>query len=328
MQELITVVLPIYNVEQYVAECIDSVINQTYQNIEIILVDDGSQDKSGKICDDYKEKDARIQVIHKENGGLSDARNIGIEKARGKYICFVDSDDIIKESYIENLYQLIRKYNVSMAICDFQRIASIKDIKEDTYPKKEIVYEKREILEKIYNKSTYVQTTVAWNKLYDITLFKKHKFPKGKLHEDEYTTYQLYYDIDKVVMTTEKLYYYRYVPQSIMHKAFSLKRLDGIQALEERMMFFKEKKEEHLYNLTLIQYESILMIHYMNCKLYLKEEKDIQNELWNKYKKMFKKVITLKEISLKDKIKLTVARISPNVYYYSKKWIKRILKNG
>ena len=115
--ELISIVIPIYNVEKYIEKCLDSVIKQTYKNIEIILVDDGSPDNCGKICDSYANNDKRIQVIHKENGGLSDARNVGIERANGKYITFVDSDDYIELDYIEYLYTLIKKYNTKISFC-------------------------------------------------------------------------------------------------------------------------------------------------------------------------------------------------------------------
>lgn len=325
MNELITVVLPIYNVEKYLECCIKSVLKQTYKNIEIILVDDGSLDNCAQICDEYEKKDDRVKVIHKKNGGLSDARNEGIRNAKGKYICFIDSDDFIKENYIEVLYNLIKKYNANMAVGNFIRV---QDSNLPKITKEEItenVYTGKEMIENIYNKALYVQATVAWNKLYDIQLFKDIQFPYGKQHEDEFTTYQLYYNCAKVVMTSEILYYYRYVPTSIMNQSFKIKRLDGIEALEERLKFFIDKKEEKLYNLTLIQYESMLMIHYMNCKRLLKNSEKEQQELLIKYKQHYKKVMKLSECATIDKIKFAIARISPNIYYYTKKIIKEKL---
>ena len=116
-QDLISVIVPVYNVENYLKRCLDSIINQTYQNIEIILIDDGSTDNSGNLCEDYKKIDNRIKVVHKTNGGLSDARNTGIKKAKGKYITFVDSDDYVEYDYVEYLYNLIKKYDTNISFC-------------------------------------------------------------------------------------------------------------------------------------------------------------------------------------------------------------------
>ena len=122
MEDLISVVVPIYNVEKYLKTCIETIIKQTYKNIEIILVNDGSTDNSLQICNEFKEKEKRIKVINKKNGGLSDARNIGLKKAKGKYICFIDSDDFINEKYIEELHSLIIKNNAQIAICSFENV--------------------------------------------------------------------------------------------------------------------------------------------------------------------------------------------------------------
>ena len=145
MNELITVVLPIYNVEKYLEYCIESVLKQTYKNIEIILVDDGSPDNCARICDEYEKKDARVKAIHKKNGGLSDARNEGLRNEKVRYICFIDSDDFIKENYIEILYNLIKKNNADMAVGNFIRVQDSnfpkitkENIKETIYTGKEM----------------------------------------------------------------------------------------------------------------------------------------------------------------------------------------------
>lgn len=325
MEDLISVVLPIYNVEKYLKECIESVIAQTYSYIEIILVDDGSKDSSAQICDSYKEKDKRIRVIHKSNGGLSDARNTGLKHAKGNYICFIDSDDYVHEKYIEELYNLIKKNDAQIAICNFQRISEngqaiseeklISDVKTSD-----------EILEKLNSKDLYPASIVAWNKLYDIKLFKNILYPVGKLHEDEYTTYKLYYISNKIAITSRVLYYYRTVQTSIMNKSFNKKRLDILGALEERMQFFKENHKDKLYELALIQYETVLMIHYMNCKKYLKDSEEIQEELLNKYRKNYKDVLKSKHCSKIDKIKFKLAYKSPILYYIIKKILKNVQK--
>lgn len=326
MNDLITIVVPIYNVENYINDCIQSIINQTYKNLQIILVDDGSRDNCPKICDEYKQKDSRIEVIHKKNGGLSDARNAGIEKANGKFICFIDSDDFINYEYVEKLYNLITKNNADISISNFKRVQDFKKeyLKEEEENKTEQIYTGKQMIENIYNKKLYVQSTVTWNKMYKTELFKTTNFPYGKLHEDEYTTYKLYYNCKKVVMSSEILYYYRYVPNSIMNKKFNKKRLDGIAALEERLKFFQAKEEKKLYNLTLVRYLTVLMIHYTNCKMFLENSEEIQKELKNKYKKYYKKVIKLPECSKQDKLKIILFRVSPKLYYKMRKYSKKV----
>ena len=120
MEQLVSIIVPIYNVEKYIKECIDSIINQTYKNLEIILVDDGSPDCCPKICDEYSKKDKRIKVIHKENGGLSSARNAGLDVAKGEYVSFIDSDDVVDEKFIETLYNLCIENNCDISECNFQ----------------------------------------------------------------------------------------------------------------------------------------------------------------------------------------------------------------
>lgn len=321
MNDLISIVLPIYNVEKYLKKCIETILNQTYDNIEILLVDDGSTDHSGEICDEFEKKDKRIKVIHKTNGGLSDARNTGLKHAKGKYISFIDSDDYVSEKYVEELYTLLKTNNAQIAVCNFQRVkedgqvVSTEDIQSETLSSKEA-------LEKLNDRKFYPTSIVAWNKLYDIKLFDDILYPLGKLHEDEYTTYKLYYKAKKVVITSNVLYYYRTVQTSIMNRTFNKNRLDIIEALEERMEFFKEKNEKKLYELSLIQYESVLMIHYMNCKFYLEDAKDIQEEILNKYKKNYIETIQSKECSIINKIKFMIAYKSPMLYYNIKKIIK------
>ena len=326
MEELVTVVVPIYNVEKYIDNCIQSIICQTYQNLQIILVDDGSPDNCPRICDEYQKNDSRIEVIHKKNGGLSDARNAGIQKAKGKFICFIDSDDFINSKYIEKLYNMIEKNDADIAIVNFKRVQEFKEtyLKEDNENSTENVYTGKQMIENIYDKNLYLQSTVAWNKMYKTKLFQTIQFPYGNLHEDEYTTYKLYYNCKKIVMTSEPLYYYRYVPNSIMNKKFNQKRLDGILALEERLNFFNEKKEKRLYDLTLVRYMLVIMIHYMNCKMFLENSQEIQEELMNKYKKFYKKVIKLPECSKQDKLKIMLFRASPKLYYQIRTYSKKI----
>ncbi|MEI7668283.1 MAG: glycosyltransferase family A protein, partial [Erysipelotrichaceae bacterium] len=162
--ELISVIVPVYNVEKYIDRCVSSILNQTYKNLDIILVDDGSQDKSGQICDEYALKDNRIKVLHKSNGGLSDARNKGIELSKGEYISFVDSDDTISNNFIDKLYNLCVNYSSDISMCYFKQFTSEISFNREHESRIDI-FTNIQMLENLINEK-YVQSTVAWNKLY------------------------------------------------------------------------------------------------------------------------------------------------------------------
>ena len=199
----LSIIVPVYKVEKQLEQCIRSILNQSFTNFELILVDDGSPDKCGEICDEYEKKDKRIKVIHKKNGGLSDARNAGLDIAKGKYIGFVDSDDIIHPEMYERMYNFINKYNVDIVQCKFKKFKSIEDInKLSNINNTNIEYytSKEAIMDMIDNNKINVNT---WNKLYKRELFENERFPKGKIHEDEFLTYKLIYKSNKVAYINE-----------------------------------------------------------------------------------------------------------------------------
>lgn len=237
MEDLITVVVPVYNVEKYLKKCIDSIINQTYKNIEIILVDDGSPDNCGKICDEYAKNDQRIKVIHKENGGLSDARNAGIDVATGEYITFVDSDDYIEENCIEFLYDDIIKDNTDMAIgLHIVRYDDGTVIRKRT---KKTILEPKETLKRIlYDQGIDLS---AWAKLYNIKLFKKVRYPKGRIFEDAATTYKLIDECNKISIDDNVVYNYIIRNDSITNEEFSKNKLQLIDSTKEMTDYIKLK---------------------------------------------------------------------------------------
>ena len=284
MSELVTVIIPIYNVENYLHRCVDSILNQTYKNLEIILVDDGSPDNCGKISDDYALLDQRVKVIHKENGGLSDARNVGVDIAKGSYITFIDSDDWVHEDYIQKLYDLLIETNSDISMCDHIRLSS-QDIHLETGIEEIHEFTNYEALTKLTGK-LYVQMVVAWGKLYKSHLFKSIRFPVGRLHEDEFTTYKLIYIAKKIVYTTTPLLYYWQREDSIMGSGFNLKKCnDIIDAFEERALFFKKNNLNDLSDKT---YERLFFI-YMNIN---KEINEINLKLnqENDYNEKFKEL--------------------------------------
>lgn len=239
MSELITVIVPIYKTEKYLQRCVDSIINQTYKNLEIILVDDGSPDNSGQICDLYAKLDKRVKVLHKKNGGLSDARNAGIDIAQGEYISFLDSDDWIDERYIDRLYQLLINSNSDISVCNFVR-TSHENIQVDNAKIEVYEYSNFQALEQLFGEYN-VQMVTAWGKLYKRELFIDIRYPVGRIHEDEYTTYKLIYLAKKIIFTREKLLYYWQRNDSIMGIGINIiHKLHAIDAFKERAEYFKK----------------------------------------------------------------------------------------
>jgi len=203
--ELISIIVPVYNVERYLEKCVNSIINQTYKNLEIILVDDGATDSSGNMCDELAKSDNRIKVYHKENGGLSDARNYGVERATGDYIGFVDSDDYIDSEMYEKLYEAIKKENVDVAECSLKVIypGKIELFTDEKYYK---VLGKTEYLEEYLTIKKVFGS--VWTKLIKSDVAKKLVFPKGKLYEDTYYAYDLINIANSFVLIDSPSYNY------------------------------------------------------------------------------------------------------------------------
>lgn len=205
MDSLVSVIIPVYNVEECIARCIDSIINQTFKNLEIILVDDGSSDKSGKICDEYAQNDSRIKVIHKENGGVSSARNTGLDIANGEYIGFVDSDDYIDANMYECLVNSIEDSNCDIVVCGYHEVLNdtTRDIK---ICEKETSITSREGILGLIEDKTY--RGYLWNRLYKRELFDGIRFPAIIVMEDLYVNHLLFEKADKIHLLDKEFYYY------------------------------------------------------------------------------------------------------------------------
>ncbi|MDD3341521.1 MAG: glycosyltransferase family 2 protein [Bacilli bacterium] len=235
-QDLITVVIPVYKVEKYISKCVNSIVNQTYKKLEIILVDDGSPDTCGNICDDFSKKDDRIVVVHKKNGGLSDARNCGLEIAKGKYICFVDSDDYIDEKYISILYTNLLKTKADISIIGYQFYYENHEERIKSIPvNKPIIIDSEKAISYLFRDNKI--GNYAWNKMYKIELFENIRYPKGKKMEDLGTTYKLFDKCTKIVFSNIELYYYLQRNDSILHSADTKLCNDKFQLSYDRYEF-------------------------------------------------------------------------------------------
>lgn len=238
---LISIIVPVYNVEQLLERCVESICSQTYENIEIILVDDGSTDKSGELCDEYAKKDSRIKVIHKTNGGLSDARNAGLEIAMGDYVSFIDSDDWIEKEFHEKLYNALMRYNCDIAGCKYRKCTSVSEISGNAGNGQVEIYNKLNGLSALISETI---KQVVWNKLYKREIIEGIFFERGKYHEDEFWSYQILARCNKYVEIDYIGYNYFQRETSIMGEMYSLKRLNAIEAKVQRQQFLEEKFPE------------------------------------------------------------------------------------
>lgn len=286
MEELISVVVPIYMVEAYLERCIRSIVNQTYRNLEIILVDDGSKDKCPKICDIWAKKDSRIVVIHRENGGLSAARNSGIDIAKGEYIAFVDSDDFIAEDFIECLYGACKETGSEIAQCRYEYVSGdvVTKSKEVGVEPMETFSGREMIVGMSWKDGAY--NVVAWNKLYRRNLFENVRYPEGRIHEDEATTHKLFYNAKQVAFVYRFLYGYYTGGESITRNQFSKKRLDWEWAVAGRLEFLKEHNEwEVLTPMYKIYMDGTIDLYYKTKELL--KDKETAQELKKKMKRVY-----------------------------------------
>jgi len=299
MNELISIIVPVFNVENYIKRCIESLINQTYTNIEIILVDDGSTDKSKDICDEYSKKDKRIIVIHKKNGGLSDARNIGIEASKGNYISFVDSDDYVTNNYVEFLYTLIIDSNSDIAMGKHYIVYDKRII--NTGSGNKLLLSPKEALEKIlYSDDLDVS---AWAKLYKKSLFENIKFPVGRLYEDSATTYKLIDSSKKITFYSVPIYYYIIRKNSITNYKFDNKKFDLILSTKEMRDYVVNK-----YPSLTGAAERRLMYAYLSTLTQLVRSNDNNKRKYDELiiyiKKNRKKILKNKKVPKRDKVAL------------------------
>lgn len=293
LNSLISIIIPIYNVEKYLPACLDSIIDQNHKDLEIILVNDGSTDNSSQICEEYAAKDKRIKVIHKENGGLSDARNAGFEIATGEFISFVDSDDLISPDFCEKLINALLSNDADIAECGFLKFENPKEIKQfkNSDSQKSEVLDTETALKRLMEVS---EAAVVWNKIYRKEVIDNLRFPVRKINEDEYWTYKVFGNAGKIVKLPDTMYYYRQQQGSIMGQNYSLKRLDGLQAFEERIIYMKNHFP-NLVNTAVRMYCFGGMHHYHQiCKHPETDPKKVYRKKLRKLVKNYNKLSVLK----------------------------------
>ena len=323
--ELISVIVPVYNVERYLEKCVNSIVNQTYKNLEIILVNDGATDSSGDLCDKLAMIDNRIKVYHKENGGLSDARNYGVERATGEYVGFVDSDDYIDAEMYEKLYEAIKKENVDVAECSLKVIypGKIELFTDEKYYK---VLGKTEYLEEYLTIKKIFGS--VWTKLIKSDVAKKLVFPKGKLYEDTYYAYDLINIANSFVLIDSPSYNYLMRENSITNSKFNPRIFDLIEIVEK----FHKMTYENYPSLKEAADCRKMYAYFSVLNSILLEENYRDNEYYSEILSYFKRnyISLLKNKYINHNRKLSVILIKLNIDLYRKvlmKYKKKIAGN-
>lgn len=307
---LISIIIPIYNTEQYLSECIESILCQTYENLEIILIDDGSTDSSGKIADEYACKDSRIKVIHKKNEGVSEARNCGINCSSGEWIAFVDSDDTVPEYYFE--------YLVTLAIDNDAEIAMGISNSMDEYGN--IAYSKSiECSVKVFNRQDAISHLIeadlfgcGINKLYRKHLFDEVRFNQQyRINEDYLVNYACFSKAERILYSNCRMYNYRVRKESESRRRFDERMLDGV-AINKTVMDDAKRHGKKIYLLALSRYAGVLLSCYKGSVKYL--PKPIHKELYKKMGKLLFPAMMCKYLSLREKLQLLAAVLVPSLF--------------
>lgn len=303
---VISVIVPVYNVEKYLHRCVDSILVQTFTDFELILVDDGSPDNCGIICDEYAEKDNRIHVIHKENGGLSDARNAGIDwtfvNSSSEWITFIDSDDWVHPNYLKDLFESRNVLEGCKLVICKHFVSHGEDISyNDSFSK--WIYEPDEFRSEL---AEYATCSVA--KLYKKELFDTIRFPVGRLNEDVFTIYKLIFSVNKLVFIDVDLYAYYQRESSIMRSNWTSKKLDALDAFNEQIQFFYNQGHIKSYKRAIIAYANTVIDQINNCQEYGTDDKNAP--------KMLKKLLR-KHMRKYKKEKVFSIKLTPQYYDYA-----------
>jgi len=289
LNDLVSVIIPVYNTNKYLKRCINSILNQTYKNLQIILINDGSTDDSGKICNAFADNDSRIEVIHQSNKGLSAARNIGLDHMNGQWVTFLDSDDYVSMYYIEQTLNACINHSADITVCKhYSYSGEVINDKFTNTVNFEII-DKDEAIIRHFGKKSHL-LIMACCKLYRASLWKDLRFPLGKIMEDVFVSHNLMYKTNKVVMLDAYLYAWLIHPASITQKQFSLSRLDALDAWQEGVRFYEQVGKLDYLAIAMRVYCNRLFDAYGISKKLLPNEiethKQIRLESINVYKKI------------------------------------------
>ena len=287
----VSVIIPVYNVKDYLERCVDSVLAQTYSDLEVWLVDDGSTDGSSDICDSYAAKDERVNVLHQENRGLSSARNAALNHIGGKYVTFIDSDDYICEGMISALADAVRSSESDIAVCLMEQ-GGADTFSADGGNGILKVLSGDDLYAALFDSASRGYMHTVCGKMYRSNIFSKIRFPEGRIHEDEFVIHHILGECKKGAIISKKLYYHFRRNDSITRSGYSCKSLDAVDAMEDRCMYF-----EKMGNLRLIQeaYREFMrstQFHYYSMKKYYPNETEKTDFILQRYKEYYDKIFS------------------------------------
>ena len=313
----ISIIVPVYNLEDYLRKCVDSILAQRFTQFELILVNDGSTDNSGELCDRYAAIDNRVVVIHKENRGVASSRNAGLEIAKGNYIGFVDNDDYINEYMFELLYNNAIIHSSDIIICDFMEVNEdhhyyTKKLNPDYKIQQ---FNNIEALNQLYTPSN-VTFVVPWNKLYKRSLFEGIRYKHGNINDDETVAHELLYISKKTIYIQIGLYYYFQRKGSQMNRSFHIKWFDAVYAFKDRVVFFRKIKEPDLHQKALKHYMDRFFWYYYLAKSELQDVDKELKELKRTFDKSLFYLLRHKEIGRKQKVMCIVFSVSPSLFEF------------
>lgn len=309
---MISIIVPVYNAEKYLDRCFGSVLNQSYIDYEVIIVDDGSTDGSPDICKKWTKVDKRFRYFYKTNGGSASARNYGLKKVRGEFISFIDADDYVDINFLKKMYNGIQITDADIVQCSFEKTINDFEVEKENLSD-ERVYTNIEFLGKFCSKSTYLKTAVLWNKLYKKKLFNNIEFPEGKGIDDEYVICEVIFKADYICEIDDILYFYYMSPNSQMRSKPSLKSVDSVEAIEKQLEFFKRIEEPNLYNSLLYRYYSAVSGEYNLVKRFFPEQEELLKNLKEKLSP-WKTALLKREIPFVDKILLIIRIRFPKLF--------------
>lgn len=313
MNPKISIIVPVYKVEQYLHKCVGSILAQTFINFELILVDDGSPDNCGKICDEYAERDSRIKVIHKENGGLASARNAGLNIAQGDYVGFVDSDDWIESDMYELLYKMCVENNCDIASCTSKIYYNDKTVITGTHPL--IIHNKNEAMKAMLEGELYDE--VVWTKLFKRSLMQNIEFPVGMTYEDTAFTYKVIHNSEKVCCIGEPKYHYIKRDNSMMDKAVKNIKIDAVLIYDEMYKFINQHYQELNGLVTLkLANSAMVVLNLISFSGKFKEYKTKYYKVTSILNSYFSKTMALEQYPKNVKVLLTATKIHPLLYKF------------
>lgn len=314
MEELVSIIVPVYNVSEYLDECIESLIDQSYNNLEIILVDDGSNDGSETICDRYSAMDARVKVVHKKNEGVSIARNCGIEIAKGSFLTFVDGDDYIDRDTVKISVESLKTQKADIVeYC----VVGKREKQDDV-----LIVDRMEIVARYVSSEYQYPNDAVWNKMYRASLVKQYRFPANKIHEEYLFLSMVLVNAQKYVFINRELYYYRARRESTTHRKFQINDLDKLENYKARTQYLKKEANDRVVRLAIIEEFIILFSLYWKLeKCKMPEANDLKREL-----KLRKKEFQASKIPRKRKIVYSSFYLHPRCYLFIRDMIETLCK--